>query len=1503
MPTDWKKCFICQKSRKGTNKEKVRSTTEGLQGIGAVIQKLIDNNEIDIVVSRLIEEVNDASITNVLLENEACYHHTCILQYNKKEKECNKKDSSQGSENENVPRTSKRISVERRLGELKCLFCSNEDTFENLCEAGTRHATKRKADGTHAQEKAKKWREMALTLGNEDIAQKLAVGDLASNELFYHNECLTEFHNIYNKTLKESDTVSETNRVKWCEASALSKVINSIYEKDRENPGSSFSVKSLEQQYIELLHQQGIKYSSHVTRFADKLVVNVEGLIKDTSNKTTMVYLQKNISSMMYSMCDEPNAFLGKLREIIKPIRDAMASHKNEFHSVFDKDSQVNAVPMILMTLVSMLVDGASVENRGFSQGALSAAQIIMYNFRKKTKKTQSAQRRYSKHLETPLVIYNSLKLYSETRSKTAIDELHNLGLGISYLRTLDITKNLYDSQRSQYERDGVLVPCVMRKNLFTILAKDNIDLNARSTNAKSHYHGTSLSGLQYPTAENSGSVLARTYEDASPASKKLDGLPKEYCDVGPLPSNHGTKDIFAPLCTVNLPSYFEALPGLSDSIKLEYEWLSTFEVGTGDGWARHHSSFGRAGDELNIGINGILPMINKQVHTLETQHHVMSLNKKMTNFLNPSQTPVDTGDQPVYALTKTIQWLYPHNFGQGMYMSILGGLHIEQSVLVMHGELIKGSGLNNVLDINDLSIIGTSAAVDVNDIKRARYCLQVAACAIYRKLKDAHSQSNSELSVLKWLDMRSTESEMCFYWKLILDFQVLALVLIRSIREGNFQVYVESLVSISKWYFALDHYHYARWCTVQCFDLMLLESTCPDVYNEFTKGNFTFQKTNSKFSRLAVDQIHEQNNKVIKGSGGAKHLLNMCDESGLIRWETVGTDIARILSEFEESINQPVGIKIKKHHEDNDSFQESFSADVQKVYNGIVSNPFSLSTLTSISNTSLVFPDVVFHNISLLESTGKKQFDTFSEERLIRQKVSIDSKITKNQFVLPAHVDPTEKKTEKSKKCLVIKEGTITKLRSALQHRETETKKIFQNELLGVAHSIALTPTTLYHSKKSAITDRFTTANNNPNFDSASSAIVIEMSAMIMIKAKCDAETFHDFAMILYHYIMDQAKRFERVDIVCDQYFDNSLKEGTRKGRGHGSRKIFDDDTKFPEKMREDFLKHSENKEQLNRYLAEKFMDFHTSSTKSLTITHGDTVKSTNIALLNDVRINSCTSEEADARLVRHAISCVESSYDMVVVRTVDTDVLILLMSSWPYMSELGPSQVYSLMGKESKNLKLYDIKELSLEVGYDLCKGIPFFYAFTGCDTVSSMYHCSKLSFWDSLNKQPNKGDLLRVFQQLSEEPEDITSEQIDILERFVLRVYYPQKLEANSLDTERAAHFQRQAVANIRQLPLSRAGLIEHVKRACIQGGWLWRECLHNVRVPDVTKWGWEVGENGGFIPCWQKESDESTMNIEDVIQTCSCRTSRCKSCKCQKMKWSCLPFCGCEKTCTQ
>ena len=173
------------------------------------------------------------------------------------------------------------------------------------------------------------------------------------------------------------------------------------------------------------------------------------------------------------------------------------------------------------------------------------------------------------------------------------------------------------------------------------------------------------------------------------------------------------------------------------------------------------------------------------------------------------------------------------------------------------------------------LSTDGTSAVVDINDIKRSWHCSQVSMVDIYTLLKKAHVESGSALSVLDWVDEAAKHSQMCFYWKMILNFEVLLLIYMRSIREGNFELYLALLYRILSWFFALDRYNYGRRATIYWFEMEFLKHRRPNEYKEFATGNFSFLKTNKPFSRMGVDQLHEENNKYIKNVSGATSLLN----------------------------------------------------------------------------------------------------------------------------------------------------------------------------------------------------------------------------------------------------------------------------------------------------------------------------------------------------------------------------------------------------------------------------------------------------------------------------------------------------------------------------------------------------------------------------------------------------------------------------------------------------
>ena len=89
---------------------------------------------------------------------------------------------------------------------------------------------------------------------------------------------------------------------------------------------------------------------------------------------------------------------------------------------------------------------------------------------------------------ETPLPIYVGLKLYATVRSKTLIDRLFNLGICVSYERCLEICNDMAISLLEKYNQNKVFIASTLKLKLFTIIAKDNIDLIASSTKIKQHF-------------------------------------------------------------------------------------------------------------------------------------------------------------------------------------------------------------------------------------------------------------------------------------------------------------------------------------------------------------------------------------------------------------------------------------------------------------------------------------------------------------------------------------------------------------------------------------------------------------------------------------------------------------------------------------------------------------------------------------------------------------------------------------------------------------------------------------------------------------------------------------------------------------------------------------------------------------------------------------------------------------------------------------------------------
>lgn len=78
---------------------------------------------------------------------------------------------------------------------------------------------------------------------------------------------------------------------------------------------------------------------------------------------------------------------------------------------------------------------------------------------------------------------------------------------------------------------------------------------------------------------------------------------------------------------------------------------------------------------------------------------------------------------------------------------------------------------------------------------------------------------------------------------------------------------------------------------------MLALEEADPNVAKECVRGSLVVGKTKHQLSSLAIDHAHEQNNKCVKGGGGAIGLTE--DSSQLLRWTLAGPEVARFVGEF----------------------------------------------------------------------------------------------------------------------------------------------------------------------------------------------------------------------------------------------------------------------------------------------------------------------------------------------------------------------------------------------------------------------------------------------------------------------------------------------------------------------------------------------------------------------------------------------------------------------------
>ena len=311
-----------------------------------------------------------------------------------------------------------------------------------------------------------------------------------------------------------------------------------------------FKISDLVVLYKTRLQQLGTTVTGriHSTKLKDRILSYFPDLTAIKQGREVLLVFNNDIGNALGKACaydaDNDAVHLARAAAIV---RREMFKRKNIFNGSFDTECQERSVPVSLLALVSMILNGPNIKTQSanctsYLQSALTISQLLIYNSsirrREKTNATETSTLCSVKHnleRETPLPIYLGLMVHTKTRKRELVDTLFSLGLSISYDRVLDISTELGNNICRFYESEKAVCPPNLRGKLFTTAAVDNIDHNPSSTTAHDSFHGTGISLFQHAADNFSGILRDVPVLDCSSKEKKIARLPESYATVTPV--------------------------------------------------------------------------------------------------------------------------------------------------------------------------------------------------------------------------------------------------------------------------------------------------------------------------------------------------------------------------------------------------------------------------------------------------------------------------------------------------------------------------------------------------------------------------------------------------------------------------------------------------------------------------------------------------------------------------------------------------------------------------------------------------------------------------------------------------------------------------------------------------------------------------------------------------------------------------------------------------------
>ena len=383
---------------------------------------------------------------------------------------------------------------------------------------------------------------------------------------------------------------------------------------------------------------------------------------------------------------------------------------------------------------------------------------------------------------------------------------------------------------------------------------------------------------------------------------------------------------------------------------------------------------------------------------------------------------------------------------------------------------------------------------------------------------------------------------------------------------------------------------------------------------------------------------------------------------------------------------------------------------------------------------------------------------------------------------------------------------------------------------------------------------------------------------------------TFADFCSSFLNMLLAICKNATRIDLVFDSYKEGSVKDTERSRRSTMKPieiSMIAEDTPLPVNM-DAFWASVSNKAKLQMFLRNGVIENAANMCPEIEIAFS-CFSAQNILLPCQSLTEGClmslseldlTIEEADVRLVLHAIHATQTGAKRLVILSGDTDVMVLALYFNTDLKTNGLSELWMRagVGDSTRYIPLHLIFERKTE----LCSILSAIHILTGCDTTSKVG--TKLSAL-----KPPAAQLLSEFGKSLSSPNQY--EIIHKAEQYLVQVRNPNST-CTTVDDLRYEMYHQSKVSDLHSLPPTSADLHLHILR-CLYTTYTQMHCLQNVTV-DPTNYGYEL-KNGSLVPIYHQNNVS-----ESLVQTCSCKKCLTKHCACRRIGVPCCVYCKCKKT---